>query len=100
MPIIALHDCISGQLTPTLLLTFQNEYFGSYASHADTGYYFVPQECSKATSECLLHVYFHGCANSATQVGTEFIELTGLLEMADANNIVLLLPQVGNFLSF
>ena len=43
---------------------------------------------------CKLHVYFHGCTMSADNQGTEFIENSGLLEMADKNNIVLLLPQV------
>ena len=43
---------------------------------------------------CHLHVYFHGCSLSADHIGTNFIVESGLLEMADANNIVLLLPQV------
>ena len=43
---------------------------------------------------CHLHVYFHGCTMSADENGTEFIENSGILEMADANNIVALFPQV------
>ena len=39
-------------------------------------------------------MYFHGCSLSADNIGTNFIVESGLLEMADANNIVLLLPQV------
>jgi len=72
----------------------QEAYFDDYASQFDIGYYYVPNECSDANSKCRLHVYFHGCTMSAEVVGTQFIELSGLLEMADANNIVLLLPQL------
>ena len=43
---------------------------------------------------CRLHVYFHGCTMSTDNIGTEFLENSGLLEMADVNNIVLLFPQV------
>ena len=43
---------------------------------------------------CYFHVFFHGCAMSADNIGTEFIENSGLLEMSEANNIVLLFPQV------
>ena len=43
---------------------------------------------------CRLHVFFHGCTMSADENGTEFIENSGILEMADANNIVALFPQV------
>ena len=39
-------------------------------------------------------MYFHGCSLSADNIGNNFIVESGLLEMADANNIVLLLPQV------
>ena len=44
-----------------------------------------------------MHVYFHGCSMSADLISTSFIEDSGLLEMADANQIVLLLPQVSMY---
>ena len=47
---------------------------------------------------CHLHVFFHGCAMSTDSIGTEFLENSGLLEMAEANQIVMLFPQV--FTSF
>ena len=76
------------------LLDIQNQFFDAYASQAEIGYYYVPQKCFEESTKCLLHVYFHGCTMSAEVVGTEFITMSGLLEMADANNIVLILPQV------
>ena len=43
---------------------------------------------------CHFHVFFHGCAMSTDNIGTEFLENSGLLEMAESNNIVMLFPQV------
>jgi poly(3-hydroxybutyrate) depolymerase len=36
----------------------------------------------------------HGCAQSAVQVGTGFIEQSGYLSWAEANDIVMAFPQV------
>ena len=36
----------------------------------------------------------HGCAQSTAQIGTVFIDQSGYLPWAEANNIVLAFPQV------
>lgn len=57
-----------------------------------TGYVYVPQSC-KAGQPCRLHIAFHGCMQSATTLGTTFVDKAGVNEWADANNIVVLYPQ-------
>ncbi len=58
----------------------------------DTGYVYVPESC-KAGQPCRLHIAFHGCLQSATTLGTDFVDNAGVNEWADANNIVVLYPQ-------
>ena len=58
----------------------------------DTGYVYVPESC-QAGQPCRLHVAFHGCMQSATTLGTDFVDNAGVNEWADANNIVVLYPQ-------
>ena len=45
-----------------------------------------------------MHLVLHGCAQSTEAVGTEFMELSGYLPWAEANDIVLLFPQVAKSL--
>ena len=49
--------------------------------------------------QCALHLVLHGCAMSAEVVGTDFIEQSGYLPWADANDIVLAFPQVKSSMS-
>ena len=65
------------------------------ASLADRGWIFVPETCAGGGgTQCRLHVVFHGCKQGATPIGMEFITGSGYLEVAAANSIVLLFPQV------
>lgn len=62
---------------------------------SDTGYLYVPQACQAGQSgpACRLHIAFHGCMQSATTIGTSFVDNGGVNEWADANRIVVLYPQ-------
>jgi poly(3-hydroxybutyrate) depolymerase len=64
------------------------------ANLLDTAYAFIPEDCAGGEQECALHLVLHGCAQSTEDVGTGFIELSGYLPWAEANDIVLLFPQV------
>lgn len=64
------------------------------AGLSDTAYLFVPPACVDGSQSCALHLVLHGCAQSATTVGTDFIEQSGYLPWAATNNIVLAFPQV------
>ncbi|MBL0167804.1 MAG: hypothetical protein IPP85_12010 [Propionivibrio sp.] len=58
-----------------------------------TGYVYVPESCRQVGQPCRLHIAFHGCMQSATTLGTDFVDNAGVNEWADANNIVVLYPQ-------
>ena len=60
----------------------------------EQAYLFIPQDCKHGTETCALHLVLHGCAQSAETVGTGFMEQSGYLPWAEANNIVLAFPQV------
>jgi predicted esterase len=64
------------------------------ANLMDTAYLFVPPACTGGDSSCALHLVLHGCAMSAEVIGTDFIELSGYLPWAEANDIILAFPQV------
>ena len=58
---------------------------------ADSGYLFVPSDCASGT--CRVHVAFHGCRQSADQIGTAFVTGAGYNEWASANRLIVLYPQ-------
>ncbi len=60
----------------------------------ETAYLYVPTACTKPGLSCKAHLVLHGCAQSTAQIGTVFIEQSGYLPWAEANNIVLAFPQV------
>jgi len=60
----------------------------------ETAYLYVPPACADGARKCALHLVLHGCGQSAETVGTDFIEQSGYLPWAAANDIVLAFPQV------
>jgi poly(3-hydroxybutyrate) depolymerase len=64
------------------------------AGLSDTAYLFVPPACAAGGQACALHLVLHGCAQSAVQVGTGFMQQSGYLAWAETNDIVLAFPQV------
>jgi poly(3-hydroxybutyrate) depolymerase len=62
---------------------------------AESGWMYVPEACTAgAANACRLHVVFHGCQQGGSFVGDAFVRRAGYLEVAEANRIVLLFPQV------
>ncbi|MEF8752245.1 MAG: poly(3-hydroxybutyrate) depolymerase [Candidatus Accumulibacter necessarius] len=61
------------------------------AGLADEAYVYVPQPCR--STRCRVHVAFHGCRQSAAQIGQRFVEGAGYNAWADNNRIVVLYPQ-------
>ena len=57
-----------------------------------TGYLYTPQNCAKG-AKCKVVVALHGCQQTATQIGTTFVDRSGLHPYADTNNFVVLYPQ-------
>lgn len=78
----------------------------------DRGFIFVPRGCEgngraggkgarsgegdrmQGPQSCRLHVVFHGCRQGVEGVGDAFVRRAGYLEVAEANRIVVLFPQV------
>jgi poly(3-hydroxybutyrate) depolymerase len=59
------------------------------------GFVYVPNDC-RATSDCRVHVVFHGCEQqrSKPEIGDRFVNDSGFAEWADNNRLILLFPQV------
>jgi poly(3-hydroxybutyrate) depolymerase len=75
----------------------QRPYAGAGASEslAERGWLFVPSQCrSRESGKCRLHVVFHGCRQGDSFVRDTFVRKAGYLEVAAANGIVLLFPQI------
>jgi hypothetical protein len=64
------------------------------------GYVYVPDRCREPGHQCRLHVSFHGCAANVDSLGLAFIENSGILPAARAQDVVVLFPQVEKQQSF
>lgn len=73
-------------------LEFSQREFTANLGMADTGWVYVPAACA-AGARCKLHVAFHGCTQSYSNIGDKFVKNTGYTRWADTNNIVVLFPQ-------
>ncbi|WP_073605275.1 extracellular catalytic domain type 2 short-chain-length polyhydroxyalkanoate depolymerase [Vibrio aerogenes] len=72
----------------------QSEFISEpFTSMDDTGYVYIPPQCKTGTT-CAVHVVFHGCRQGVTVIGDKFYTGTGYNQYADANNLILLYPQV------
>jgi poly(3-hydroxybutyrate) depolymerase len=60
-------------------------------SLAESGYAFVPQACER--ERCRVHVVFHGCRQSAEQIGRRFVREAGYDRWAASNRLIVLYPQ-------
>ena len=76
------------------LVTFSQDTYGdiSAACMSKTGYVYIPTGCQ--STQCSVHVAFHGCQQSAEKVGKTFVEYNGLNDWAESNNIVIIYPQL------
>jgi len=55
------------------------------------GFVYVPDTC--VNGGCHLHVAFHGCSQSVSYLNEDYIQNTGYLEWAAANDLIVLFPQ-------
>lgn len=94
---------IHGKLKPRVesvqanLLKFNQDEFRGTTRDSDafdsTGWVYVPNAC-KSGEECKLHVAFHGCGQGQSYVGEKYVRNAGYNEWAEANNIIVLYPQI------
>jgi len=64
---------------------------GADARMSNTGYVYIPEQCRMA--ECGVHLAFHGCLQSAENIGMEFVEHAGYNRWADLAGVVVIYPQ-------
>ena len=81
--------------TPGEMLTFNQRPFADGkpldAGLADEAYAYVPQVCR--SQPCRVHVAFHGCRQSAAQIGRRFVEGAGYNAWAERYRLIVLYPQ-------
>ncbi|MBT0962117.1 extracellular catalytic domain type 2 short-chain-length polyhydroxyalkanoate depolymerase [Denitromonas iodatirespirans] len=76
------------------LLAFDQHPFAEAADSAGLGataYVYIPTGCR--AGGCRVHVAFHGCRQSADQIGERFVTGAGYNRWAEANRLVVLYPQ-------
>jgi poly(3-hydroxybutyrate) depolymerase len=82
-------------LSATPMAFRQTEFASSLTGMAKTGYVYIPAACQRGGgTKCAVHVVFHGCTQSAAEVGDAVYGRLGYNEWADSNGIVVLYPQV------
>lgn len=65
----------------------------------DEFYLYVPNSCATGKKQCKLHLFLHGCAQSSEKIGTALIDKAGFHRWADANELVMLYPQIESSLT-
>uniref|UniRef100_A0A6B2LCV0 Carboxylic ester hydrolase n=1 Tax=Arcella intermedia TaxID=1963864 RepID=A0A6B2LCV0_9EUKA len=56
-------------------------------------YAYMPSQCQGSMNNCKLHLSFHGCLQSSSHIGTDFVENAGFNAWAETNSIVVVYPQ-------
>lgn len=72
----------------------QHEFLPNPTTHGldASGFIYVPSSCEGGEA-CRVHVAFHGCKQTADQIGDLFLTHTGYNHWADSNRIIVLYPQ-------
>jgi len=58
----------------------------------DIGYVYIPSSCEDRRTVCSLHISFHGCTQTLSDMGTVYAVHAGFNEWAESNNIIVLYP--------
>jgi len=92
----ALNPPNRGTLTGTLISFAQAPYTDPAKpaddSMGDKGFVFVPADCASG-ARCRVHIALHGCLQSFTNIGDDYVRHAGYNEWADNNRIIVLYPQ-------
>lgn len=81
---------------PESLIAFdQSEFLTlNYTSMSKTGYVYIPKNCQAGQKSCSVHIVFHGCQQGAEVIGDQYYAKTGYNELAEANDLIVLYPQI------
>ncbi|MDC8772374.1 extracellular catalytic domain type 2 short-chain-length polyhydroxyalkanoate depolymerase [Roseateles albus] len=73
----------------------QREFAAADTGLDKVGFYYLPKACAAdKSSHCAVHVVFHGCEQGAAAVGSDVYSKVGYNRWADANQVIVLYPQV------
>ncbi|CAL8108995.1 unnamed protein product [Orchesella dallaii] len=89
--------CRAAQPNDGIKFVDQSEFlfpFDNKVSMHSEAVLYTPRQCRANSSLCTLHVAYHGCRHSIQNDGMEYIKCSGYIEMADANDMIVLFPQV------
>lgn len=76
-------------------LSAEEDLIGDKLSLNKLGYAYIPEDCERGTNrDCRIHVAFHGCLQTTDDVGLDFVTKVGYNSWAQANNVIILYPQV------
>ena len=89
----SLNAANTGTLGGSVVSFPQSTYVASGNGMDTTGYLYVPANCAGGGTVCKLHVALHGCLQSYSAIGADFVNNTGYNRWADTNNIIILYPQ-------
>jgi len=77
------------------LKTFSQEAYNPSSAQLDTeGYIYIPTGCQSNKTACYFQVLFHGCKQGKEFINDIYARHTGMNEWAEANNMIILYPQV------
>lgn len=82
------------QVESNLKIFSQAAYNDSNAQLDTEGFIYVPTGCQSNKTACSFQVLFHGCKQGKEFIGDVYAKHTGMNEWAEANNIIILYPQV------
>lgn len=78
---------------PGLAMFDQSEFDPEHrATLGPVGFVYVPAACE--AGGCRVHVVFHGCLQGERKIGDRYARSTGYNEVAEANRLIVLYPQV------
>lgn len=83
---------LSGTLEPVDQAEFLDDHDPAAHSMDANAWLYVPADCRRG-APCRVHVAFHGCNQSFSKIGDQFMRQANLDEWADTNRIVVLYPQ-------
>ncbi|KAL9653004.1 hypothetical protein ABK040_015519 [Willaertia magna] len=78
---------------PDSFFTFSQSNSYNATSFDDVGFIYIPKDCQQGR-ECMVHVVIHGCTQGKSFIGDVYAQHAGYLEYAEANQLILLFPQV------
>jgi poly(3-hydroxybutyrate) depolymerase len=83
---------LSGQFLPVEQAEFLDDRNPAAHSLDNNAWLYVPAACARGEL-CRVHVAYHGCSQSYSRIGDQFVRRAGLNEWADTNHMIVLYPQ-------